>query len=282
MKSWKQIPQDPLVQKYIECYWFIEKHSDDVYIERPKLNPDASGHLILCTNNQQYGYQLREAEFRGKGTHFILPNSDTIIIDHSRPFSILGVKFNPGAIYSLCFEKKFPLTNFISNQLNPISNLIPPSQTEELLLEAGEADPQLYSKLDKILLPWVKDSREDKHTELVRRAIALFNQKTTSTVVSISDIGNTLGCSQRTIERAFRRVTGFSLKQYEVMIILESLLSHLHKNQQQTIKWADIAAQFGFSDQPHLIRHLKRTIGSTPNSYLKLRDITIDVYGDFE
>lgn len=280
MKSWKQTPEDPLVQKYIECYWFIEKHADDVGIERPKLNPDPAGHLIFCASSQQYGYWLGDEEFKGLGTHLISPNSNTIIIDHSNPFSILGVKFNPGALYSLPFENDFPLTNFVANQLSPISNFIDHTQTDQLLHEAGNVSPQLSSKLDKLLLPWIKNSHEDKHSELVRRALTLTGQKIIST--PISDIGEALNCSQRTIERAFRRVTGFSLKQYEVMIILESLLAHLYKNQQQKIQWADIAAQFGFSDQPHLIRHLKSTIGSTPGSYLKLRDITIDVYGDFE
>ena len=154
MKSWKQIPEDPFVRKYIDCYWFIEKHSDDIRIERPQLNPDPAGHLILCTNSQPYGYRLGEIEFTRTGTHLILPNSETIIIDHYNPFSILGIKFHLGALYSLRFENNFPLTNFITHQLNPISNFIDLAQTEELLRKSGEANLQLFKKLDKLLLKW--------------------------------------------------------------------------------------------------------------------------------
>lgn len=43
--------------------------------------------------------------------------------------------------------------------------------------------------------------------------------------------------------------------------------------------WVDVAYQFGFSDQPHLIRTLKKKIGLTPKAYSKDRGLVIDVYG---
>ncbi|MGF1755689.1 helix-turn-helix domain-containing protein, partial [Vibrio makurazakiensis] len=45
------------------------------------------------------------------------------------------------------------------------------------------------------------------------------------------------------------------------------------------IDWASVALQFGFSDQPHLVRYLKSQLGLTPNTYAKERGLTIDVYG---
>lgn len=60
---------------------------------------------------------------------------------------------------------------------------------------------------------------------------------------------------------------------------LESLLEYLYHRDSQDIDWVDLAYQFGFSEQPHLIRYLKSQIGATPNNYVKQRDLTIDVYG---
>lgn len=60
---------------------------------------------------------------------------------------------------------------------------------------------------------------------------------------------------------------------------LEELLEYLYQRNSREIDWAHIAYQFGFSDQPHLIRHLKSTIGSTPKTYADKRDLTIDIYG---
>jgi len=50
----------------------------------------------------------------------------------------------------------------------------------------------------------------------------------------------------------------------------------------ESVNWADIATKFKFSDQPHLIRYLKNNIGATPGEYARQRDLSIDIYGNFE
>ncbi len=59
---------------------------------------------------------------------------------------------------------------------------------------------------------------------------------------------------------------------------LEAMLEYLYQRDIADIDWADIAMRFGFSDQPHLIRTLKKQIGLTPQHYAKQRGLTIDVY----
>lgn len=273
MNNWKQAPLNPAVLKYVECYWAIEKSSNDTGLDFPKLNPDPAGTLILAPANQTYGYQLDGARFEGSGSHLLLPNTKTITIDHTKPFSILGIKFHVGAMYSLKFDQDIPLVNAIIqnadcllSELN-LTHSSPPRETKSTELIGPVLDDQL--------LPWLQKSHEDQHSDLVRHIISIFHR------TPLSEIDNALGCSQRTVERSFRRVTGMTLKQYESMVRIESLLSYLYQQKNSPLNWADIAIQFNFSDQPHLIRYLKSTIGTTPQNYLKQRDITIDVYGDF-
>ena len=63
---------------------------------------------------------------------------------------------------------------------------------------------------------------------------------------------------------------------------LEEILNYLYQLNADDINWADVASLYDFSDQPHLIRHLKNAIGSTPAEYAQQRDLTIDIYGNFE
>ena len=63
---------------------------------------------------------------------------------------------------------------------------------------------------------------------------------------------------------------------------LEEMLEYLHQRDNTDIEWVEVAYQFGFSDQPHLIRHLKQLIGVTPKAYVKERGFTIDVYGGID
>ncbi|WP_342779716.1 helix-turn-helix domain-containing protein [Colwellia demingiae] len=127
--------------------------------------------------------------------------------------------------------------------------------------------------LDNLCLSWLTKSHEDNHSELTRKILPLLAK------TAINTLGNTLFCSQRTLERSFLKVTGLTLKQCQSMNRLEAILEFLYQREKSEIDWVDIAYQFGFSDQPHLIRYLKKQLGLTPQDYALQRGFTIDVYG---
>ncbi len=272
MKNWKIQPSNKGVAKYVDCYWLLEKTPHDCSPERPKLNPDPAAHLILSSARQYYGYDHGGTSATGYGSHLIFPHLKTIIIDHSQPFLIIGIKFHVGALYSLALvSDEIFLDKVVSVDIKKMF------QSEIDIFDHLLDHPESCRRvLDKLLLPSLLESHEDKHSRLVSDTIAIAES------TQISEIGVTLGCSQRTIERSFLRVTGLTLKQYQSMNKLENMLSYLYELEAKNINWSDIAAEFGFSDQPHLIRYLKNNIGITPGNYIKQRDLTIDAYGTFE
>ena len=277
MKNWKIEPQSSTVAKYIDCYWFLEKVHGDVTHEFPKLNPDPAGHLILSQPQQSYLYSLKTGPASGNGNHVILPHGKTIIMDHRQPFLIFGIKFKVGAFYSLQFPTVPPLLDAVV----PVDfkELFQLSTFSQEILVGNNTDKREVCRdyCDTLLLPFLLKVYEDRHSNLVRRVLGLLVAKT-----PLSGLGNNLNCSQRTVERSFARVTGFTLKQYSSMERLEALLDYVHKLDSTEIDWADTAFQFGFSDQPHLIRYLKSSLGTTPGKYTKERDLAIDSYGNFE
>ncbi|WP_289028024.1 helix-turn-helix transcriptional regulator [uncultured Paraglaciecola sp.] len=138
---------------------------------------------------------------------------------------------------------------------------------------ARQSPEACITRLESILTPWMEQIQHDQHSQLTFRVVEALQE------VSIAVLADKLFCSKRTIERSFRRVTGLTLKQYQAMTKLELMLEYLYQKQAWQIDWVDIAFQFGFSDQPHLIRYLKQQIGTTPNKYLLERGFTIDIYG---
>lgn len=276
MKSWKLSPKIEDVAKYVECYWFLEKELHDQSFSYPKLNPDPSSHLIVSNLNSKYEYTHSAKAQNVSGSHWIFPHLKTFTMDHSAPFKIVGVKFKIGALYSL------KINNFSSKldkvEMIDVNHLIG-SRTfnlDQLLINAAEQKKQVCNILDEVLLPWLSDSHEDKHSHLVRQIMLLVGD------TAISEIGGKLHRSQRTIERSFARVTGLSMKQIQSMIHLEEILNDLYQLNKEDINWTDVANKFGFSDQSHFIRHLKSSIGKTPANYALDRDLTIDIYGNFE
>lgn len=272
MRSWKISPDNTNIAKYVDCYWLLEKTQSDSSPEHPKLNPDPAAHLILSKPEQYYKYEQNSMSFTGHGGHLMLPHSKFILIDHSQPFLIIGIKFHVGALYSLpLLTSHAMLDKIISVDVKKLFE-----SELDFLMQLTDQPDVCRNALDKYLMPCLLDSHEDKHSNLVRHALPILAN------TPISEVGAALGCSQRTIERSFSRVTGLTLKQNQSMNRLEVMLNHLYKLKDNNINWSDIAAQFGFSDQPHLIRYLKSNIGTTPGNYSRQRDLAIDVYGNFE
>lgn len=274
MIHWLKTPKLESVAHYIECYWLLEKSSSSDSYEFPKLNPDPACHFILSPREQPYHYQLENESIAGLGSHWLFPHCQTFKLDHTKPFIHLGIKFRVGALYSLPMRAyTHPMLNSIKPEtLNQLLNK--DEISDQYLLDLARINPSLCCKqLDKLFLSWFEEAKEDKHSKLTRKVLPLLDKH------PISNIGELVFCSQRTLERSFNRVTGLTMKQCQSMNKLEMMLAYLQQKENDAIDWIDIAYQFEFSDQPHLIRYLKKRLGLTPKNYIEQRNFTIDVYG---
>jgi len=292
MKTWKELPRDPALAEWIEAYWFIEREAGDDLPQRPQLNPNASVHLILAPSNQTYHYQMNAegkasstaAEpltLTGQGSYWLFPHTKTLSLDHSQPFRVVGVRLRPGALYALQQTKASPLVNCVVGASDgPWLDVT--QWNTDTVLQLASTNPQACAEyLDRKLKPWLATGQPDKHSRLAGGALEALAPGPNQTHMPLAQLGAQLHCSQRTLERAFIRVTGLTLKQYQSMERLEMLLQQLHGQSEAEIDWAEVAQRFGFSDQPHLIRYLKNQLGKTPGQYVRQRDVTVDVYGDF-
>ncbi|GAA4889866.1 helix-turn-helix domain-containing protein [Ferrimonas pelagia] len=276
MKNWIHTPSHPDIARYVECYWFIDRDRAGQNADFPKLNPDPSAHLIFAPAAQRYYYHAGSKEMQGQGSHWLYPHVRTLIMDHSRDFQIAAVKFHPGALYALGLDVDAPRlddTQVVTSDTLPLHQ---PIEADALVARAAAEPDAFFAQMEHLLLPWFARAQADKHSKLTSAALPLLLD------TPVGELGDKLYCSQRTLERSFARVTGLTLKQYQSMVRLDTLLEALYQQAEADIDWAAIAVQFGFSDQPHLIRYLKRTLGTTPGKYAKQRDFTIDIYGDFE
>ncbi|MCL1060186.1 AraC family transcriptional regulator [Shewanella gelidimarina] len=274
MLQWIHSPKNTQVAKYIKCYWLIEKTTLQDTHNFPKLNPDPSAHLIICPQAQHYHYDTAAIASDGNGSHWLYPQQKTLRLDHTQRFVCLGVKFHVGALYSV------DIPNYNHPSLNSAASieiaewLSVTDFSVESLLQLGRTEPLVCcAKLDELFLPLLNNAIEDQHSEITRKALPLLDS------TPISTLGEKLCCSQRTLERSFNRVTGLTMKQCQSMDKLEAMLEYLYQRDATDIDWVDVALTFGFSDQPHLIRQLKKQIGLTPKNYIEERGLAIDIYG---
>lgn len=81
--------------------------------------------------------------------------------------------------------------------------------------------------------------------------------------VSASLVMLQLGCDRRTFVPAFRRLVGVAPKHYERLRRMQA--ANIVLRSRSDISLATIAADLGFSDQPHMAREVRQLTGYTPH-----------------
>lgn len=85
----------------------------------------------------------------------------------------------------------------------------------------------------------------------------------------ISIIARTLGVSHRTLVTHFRTVTGTTPKQHAQVLRFHRFVDSV-QDAGTGPDWANLAAESGYADQPHVIRAFRRFSGWTPTEYHRL------------
>ena len=67
-----------------------------------------------------------------------------------------------------------------------------------------------------------------------------------------------------------------TLKKYQLISKLNKLLQDIYLV--DNIHWGELSVKYGFYDQPHMIKELKKYLGRSPREYLKNRDLLGDLF----
>jgi len=86
---------------------------------------------------------------------------------------------------------------------------------------------------------------------------------------SIATIAGDLGVSHAHLDREFARIVGLRPRELARLLLLRRLIEELDPLAE--VRWADVAAQHGWSDQAHFSRDFKRHTGVTPRRYLEIQ-----------
>jgi AraC-like DNA-binding protein len=81
----------------------------------------------------------------------------------------------------------------------------------------------------------------------------------------IAQLERLTGANARRIERSFARAVGLSPKTFARVARFRAMVAAAEARQGS---WADLAAAFGYADQPHMAREFRAFAGVSPGEYL--------------
>lgn len=99
--------------------------------------------------------------------------------------------------------------------------------------------------------------------------------------VRVDKVADQLGVSRQHLARTFSANSGLSPKQFATICRVRALLANVHKttalraksdcqwsrNEPKRIQWSEVALQYGYSDQSHLIADVRAVTGYTPAAW---------------
>jgi AraC-like DNA-binding protein len=180
-----------------------------------------------------------------------------------------GIQINLSAIGArLLFG--IPMSE-LSGRVIAVGDILPARHRElsERLQDVGEWDER-FDLLDDTLTDCLTEAREK--TRVVSWAVRRIEE--TGGVVDLRGLARELGYSQKHVIAMFRDQVGIPPKLLARIIRFDRLVQHLRHGGGGT--WADLALEFGYYDQAHLVRDVRHFTGITPT---EMRPLVSDFYG---
>ena len=135
--------------------------------------------------------------------------------------------------------------------------------------DAGVLEGQLFNAgSDQQRLDLVQRFLLQRDTELPDPEILYSLDRLTEQGIDIEGLAAELSIRRRTLERLFQTSIGIPPKQFAGIVRTQHFLKALH----QTESLTQLAYEFGYYDQSHLIRDFKAKTGITPGKYFAARE----------
>ena len=252
-----QLPPDhPLLTPLVKCFWYTDRvFSAD--LPRFEVLPDSYVELVffqgaVCHLQKQDGTQVE------LHSPFLVGLLDTPLqLFIVGPIRLAAIRFFPWSVFSFFRMQPQINENMDFSQLFALS-----ADGVHGLLARNEPLNALKDLRESLFRFAAKDFRPH---QLV--AAAGQNILHDAGQAPVGQLAPRLYTTTRTLERAFRRYSGNSAKMLARKVRYERVRDHLWAN--PDCNMAQVALEYGFSDQAHLCREFKLFSLQTPTAFIR-------------
>jgi AraC-like DNA-binding protein len=174
------------------------------------------------------------------------------------PVDLLGVRFRPGGLSGFLASDAAKLTDARVDLANFWGQL-----AEEAWHRLGEATAANRIRLLQGILG-ARGNGRIQTDPFIHHCVTKIEAVRGG--LRIGDLEKSTGLSARQLERKFARHLGISPKTFSRVVRFKSVAAVTAKSDPPD--WVTLAGDFGYADQPHLVREFKAFSGLTPVEYL--------------
>lgn len=198
---------------------------------------------------------------RSSGSVLVGPYTRGFMIDNAEQVAVMGVSFRAGGAAPFLRERM----DAFRDRDTALEDLAGADarRLRERLLHAADAGTRL-----DVLEGWLlARAGRARPVATVAHAMRLLHAPVPPT--HIDAVARDAGVSPRRFRRLFREQVGLGPKRYARAWRFFRVVQDVHAC--RNVDWAAVAADCGFSDQPHLVHEFRAFSGMTPGEYLARR-----------
>ncbi len=252
-------PQDRTLQDFVEYYWVLDRseslilHRESV-LDFPSMSPEV---ILLLRGHLDYTYRGR-TQTAHKSILFGYIGGG-VLIDPAALHQGIIIKFKDRGLAAVAPFLQGPRPDIFSTSVTPAAVAFGPSL---LTLEArlrntplDEAGPLLDTWLHRLF-------------DANRPGIVYDLRQHLHPTASVQDLLTTASTSPSSLTRYFRSCAGITPKHF----LMRIRFAHVHAELFSTgnTDWFHYVAKYGYHDQNHLIKEVKRFSGWTPTQLAAL------------
>lgn len=247
------IPCPPL-NDFVALFWLESRQTPH---SRERVLPDGSFTLIFNLAEDHLPIFERQSATcwqEARGSILIGAHSEFLVIDNSRPETILGVQFKPGGAFPF-----FPAGE-LHNLTLPLADLWG-WLADEIRCQLIEAPTPLakFQTLERFLL------RQAIQNFTRHRAVTFAVDEFQQGALSVGAITEQIGLSATRFIQVFREQVGVTPKLYARLQRFQAVIHEIEQG--QALDWVEIALRCGYFDQAHFIRDFQAFAGLNPTEY---------------
>ncbi|RXM38351.1 AraC family transcriptional regulator [Chryseobacterium sp. CH21] len=244
-----EVPEE--LKDTIKCFWYNRRNYKEELSELTVL-PDGYAEIIFhfgsgCSISHQGIVQALPSPF-------IMGLLNQPAVFHAQnQLEIIGIRCFPWAVFDLLGLSSEKTKNGVHILEHPLAEL--QSGLTDLIIQ-GKIQEAIF-QVEQYFLKLHSHITTD--SLLAKAGAAMRKNKGTIPVHQVADSAHT---TVRTLERKFKQSSGHTVKDISGIMRFEQIRNRLWNTPEASI--AELAQEFGYTDQSHLSREFKRYSGTTP------------------
>jgi AraC-like DNA-binding protein len=256
----------PPLSNFIENLWLYDGYDSPHFKER--IFPSGTFELVFSLRGDELRiYKAAQSDQceRFSGAIVSGPYNGFFVTDTAEEASVMGVHFKPGGAFPFLEPAAYELADSHIDLEAIWGRTV--AEMREQLSETTSPTRRLLL-LEKLLVSRLL--RAQPHHSAVSLALDRFAQAGGRT--RTCELARQAGLSQKRFIDVFRSEVGLSPKLFNRVVRFQRVLTTVHAN--SVPDWTQLALDYGYFDQAHLIRDFRAFSGLSPVDYLhRLREL---------